>query len=243
MNYYNQQQQHLTLKGLYNNFTRKKGQSFLTIEEMQHLNNDAYKMEQYQRFLNAMTNKRPPKNSYQNHLKRKKIEEEVKRMDIITSLHIEKDKDKNLLNKVIIPRPWTVGLIVNLAVKYDRNGNKFKEKEKVKCLTTLYLAGNLTLSQTREYFNDVKKVPCSTLKQYCGLLAILFAISGFESLEIAKQALFCWKNKTRGRYSRFECGKVIYNLFKGKANPNLKFYSPSLNPRETIKILQQYNKK
>ncbi len=57
--------------------------------------------------------------------------------ETITSLDIE--KDRTILNCVEIPPPWSVGLIVNLASRYNSRGVTLHTKEKVKSLTVVFL--------------------------------------------------------------------------------------------------------
>lgn len=168
----------------------------------------------------------------------------IRHLDMITSLDIE--KSRYLLDEVKINGPkWIIGLVTNMAGQYDKNGEKLKTPIRVKCLTILFLT-NLSLGEIEERFNTESKVPCSTLKQYCGRLPVLVAIDGFTSLETAKLAFICWKNRTRGKFSRFVCAEVIYNYFKSKYNEecgDLKKYVLNINPKEKVKKLMKYTKK
>jgi len=159
--------------------------------------------------------------------------------EILTSLDVE--KDKKLLNTIRIPKPWSIGLIINLAGKYKKNGQKLKYEDKIKCLTVLYITCWST-EKVQEMFNKKETVPCTTLRNYCGLLPVLFSISGFNSLDEAKLAFLCWKQKTRNGFSRFMCGLELYEIFKKKST-NLKYYVTKLSPKDNIGLLSEVGSK
>ncbi len=251
-------QPQLTTSILFKKFDGTSNQ--LTIEQMSMLYGDKPKIKQYDVIFNAIQKKVPKyhrlqfnnsmnligdtrqideNSKNQNHIIN--ISKEIKTVNIITSLDVE--KNKNLLYEVNIPGPWMIGLITNLGSKYNKNGKLLKKKQKVKCLTILFLT-NWSLETTQKYFNTREKVPCSTLKQYCGLLPVLFAIRGFKTFKMAKTAFVCWKEKTRGKFSRFICGGVIMNSFKKKFKNEcntLEYFVTNLTPEENIRKLREYN--
>jgi len=158
--------------------------------------------------------------------------------EIITSLDVE--KNKMLLRTVKIPGPeWRIGLVANLSGKYDRNGIQLTTKKKVKCLTILFIT-NWSMQKTQESFNTRAKVPCATIKPFCGLLPIVYCIEGFPTLDSAKKAFRCWKDRTRGLFSRQQCGYVIFEEFK-KKHSTLREWSINLKPTEIIKKLSSYS--
>jgi hypothetical protein len=233
----------ITLRDVYKEFEDKG--PFFTIEQMLSLQNNAFNQSEFKPIMQKVEmmkymcqhHHQQQQNSVVYGTKKqirskKKKSHEAKKMRIITSLHIE--KDKSLLSRAIIPGPWTVGLIINLARDFDINGNKLKKKKDVKCLTILYLAGNMTLKETEEYFNNENKVSLSTLKPCCGFLAISFAIMGWDTLERAKQGLMCWKTRTRGKFSRQKCGGCVFEIFK-KDCFSLQFATPKYPPESIIK--------
>jgi hypothetical protein len=238
----------LTLRDVYTKFNNNKNK-FFTIEQMLSLQNNKSTQSEHEPIMKSITNmkytsqyqqqqQQQQQQQFKNYdtkrqsrSKKKKVYE-TKEMRVITSLHIE--KDKSLLSRAIIPGPWTVGLIINLARDFDRKGNKLKKQRKVKCLTVLYLAGNMSLDETEEYFNNENKVSLSTLKPYCGFLSISFAITGWDTLNRAKQGLMCWKTQTRGKFSRQKCGGCVFDIFKRDCT-SLQYATPKFRPDVIIK--------
>lgn len=219
-----------TLREMYNKQNR-----FFTIEQMVSLHNNPNCQTEFNDVIQKVgCYKTIQSNSNNKGFSSRKKSYEAKEMRILTSLHIEKDKDKTLIKRAVLPPPWTVGLVINLARTYDRKGNKLKKERQVKCLTILYLSGNMSLDETEKYFNDPNKVSLSTLKQYCGFLSISYAIEGWDTLEMAKEGLMCWKTKTRGKFSRQKCGGCVYEIFKEKCK-NLQYFTPKFPPSDIIK--------
>ena len=160
----------------------------------------------------------------------KKISKEER--DLVTSLDIEKKKD--ILEKVNMRGPnWKVGLIINTMKTHHRNGSKRKKKKKnVKCLTIIFIT-TLTISRLQDILNSDKDNPYTCLKDYTGMLFIIYWFHGFKTFIDAKHGFICLKDKTRGGFSRFVCSTVTYKLLK-ESNVNLKQFKVVLTPKENI---------
>lgn len=231
-----------TCSSLYKEFSQENT-NILTIEEMIQLKG---KSKTFAEYKNLLKDSYVENNfSYWNGVKTDFIEmgckltvEEEER-DIITSLDVEKNKNLLSLVKITGP-PWRVGLVINLSGKYDKNGNELTIKKKVKCLTILFLT-NWSIEKTQKSFNNKDSVPCSTIKPYCGFLPVIYTIEGFSSLKMAKNAFKCWKEKTRGPFSRLQCGQEVFRLFR-KNCKDLNFCSTGLCVKNNIKLLNSYKK-
>lgn len=164
---------------------------------------------------------------------------DLEERDIVTSLDVE--KNRHLLSLVTIPGPsWIVGLIVNIAGRYDKNGEKLIIKKKVRHLTIIFLT-NKTINEIQKHFNIKSSSPCNSNQNYCGFLPVVSYISGFKTEESAKTAFSVWKHRTRNPFSRFQCGIVVFDTLK-KKHQELKFYQIQKNPKEMIKFMTNYKK-
>ena len=134
----------------------------------------------------------------------------IEERNIITSLDVE--KNKALLENITMQPPWRVGLIINQASKYNKDGTK-KNKRDCKCLTIIILT-NWNIETIERNFNRPDKVPCPILKLYCGLLPLVSIVEGFNSFELAKKFFIYWKYKTRGGFSRYHCESVVIKEFQ-----------------------------
>ncbi len=179
--------------------------------------------------------KKKKKKKTQHKLIKKNPEKDLR--DIITSLDVE--KNSQLLDNVDIKGTLTVGLILNLASFYNKNGKQLPKKKTVKCLTIIYLT-NWSVEETERNFNMKSKTPCTSTRPYCGFFSVFFAIQNFKDLKQAKLAFFCWKQKTRGNFSRYQCGKVVYEEFK-KKNSNLSKFVMQKSPQELLKKLRDFS--
>ncbi|MHA1682025.1 MAG: hypothetical protein ACTSUE_13890 [Promethearchaeota archaeon] len=166
------------------------------------------------------------------------VEKQVRKL--ITSIDIE--GDKRLLQNVTIPFPQRVGLIINLAGRYDKDGNKLQKRKKAKALTIVYLT-SYSQEEIKKIFNSKDRVPCPILRPYCGFLVPIYSITNFKNEEIAKTAFYCFKEHTRGPFSRLYCGLTLYKFIKERWNTQLKQEFVTTFPSETIQGLLKYAKR
>jgi len=179
--------------------------------------------------------------------------------ETITSLDIE--KDRSILSHIEIPPPWTVGLVINLADRFDASGAPLARRKKVKSLTIVFLTCQ-RLSEFERELNSpavahtrrtrkrradsgrsvVRKRSADTLSRIRnrGFLKVVLAITGFPTFAMARDAFLCWKQYTRGPRSRINCGIVIWEEFRDVLCGELKMESTSESPSDAIRRLQRY---
>lgn len=173
--------------------------------------------------------------------------------ETITSLDIE--KDRSILDQIEIPGPWSVGLVINLADRYNSKGQPLSKRQKVKSLTIVFLTckgisefeealNSITETKVRNVRNDRGRPPpkkrADTIIRVRnrGFLKIVLAITGFPTFRMAKDAFLCWKQHTRGPGSRLNCGIVIWKEFRSVLCEDLSLYCASDPPEVAIPILQ-----
>ena len=182
--------------------------------------------------------------------------------ETITSLDIE--KDRGILSQIEIPAPWTVGLVINLADRFDASGKPLCRRKKVKSLTIVFLTCRSLADFERELNEPIVaharrsrkrrtdsgrsvvwKRSADTLSRIRnrGFLKVVLAITGFPTFEMARDAFLCWKQYTRGPRSRINCGIVIWEEFRDALCDTLTMRSTSEAPSEAIVRLQRYSVK
>lgn len=153
--------------------------------------------------------------------------------ELITTVDLEKDKNKELLNKVHMEGPWYVGLILNMDKMYNRKGEKRKKEKNVKSLTIFFIT-NMQLDDLQNLFDNKTKIPYPSLKTYCGMLFVIYAMTNFDSYETAKRAFVYVKEHTRGPFSRLQSCFVTADIMKKLFCPELEHFITSLSPKENI---------
>ncbi len=154
-------------------------------------------------------------------------------LNLITTIDLEKEKTKNLLDEIYMSGPWFVGLLLNMEKLYNRKGELRKKEKNVKSLTIFFIT-NMQLNDLQNTFDNKNKVPYKSLKPYCGMIFVVYAMTNFDCYENAKRAFRYVKKHTRGPFSRLQSCLVTADIMKRSICPNLEHYMTSLSPKENI---------